>query len=96
MQAQSVVVSFSEGELDPLKTILRRCLRCCSMLLKSNLRGISMLQCTTDSEGGKWHGHLAVCNVIQRLEESIRGEAKTWQTLSKNVDEAYRTVWHSE
>lgn len=91
VQAQSVVVSFSESELDPLEDNSEAVLKVLQYVAEKQFEGHQYVAVAQrDGEGGKWHGHLAVCNVHPETGKSIRGEAKTWQTLSKNVDEACR------
>ena len=91
VQAQSVVVSFSERELDPSEDNSEAVLAVLRHVAEKQFEGHQYVAVAQrDGEGGKWHGHLAVCNVHPETGKSIRGEAKTWQTLSKNVDEACR------
>ena len=91
VQAQSVVVSFSAGELDPSDDCSEKVLDVLRHVAETQFEGHQYLAVAQrDGEGGKWHGHLAVCNVHPETGKSIRGDAKTWQTLSKNVDEACR------
>ena len=91
VQAQSVVVSFSAGELDPSDDCSEKVLDVLRHVAETQFEGHQYLAVAQrDGEGCKWHGHLAVCNVHPETGKSIRGDAKTWQTLSKNVDEACR------
>lgn len=91
VQAQSVVVSFSAGELDPSEDCSEKVLDVLRHVAETQFEGHQYVAVAQrDGEGGKWHGHLAVCNVHPETGKSIRGDAKTWQTLSKNVDEACR------
>ena len=91
VQAQSVVVSFSAGELDPSDDCSEKVLDVLRHVAETQFEGHQYLAVAQrDGEGGKWHGHLAVCNVHPETGKSIRGDAKTWKTLSKNVDEACR------
>lgn len=91
VQAQSVVVSFSAGELDPSDDCSEKVLDVLRHVAETQFEGHQYLAVAQrDGEGGKWHGHLAVCNVHPETGKSIRGDAKTWQTLSKNVDKACR------